>query len=253
MQPEVQPLPAQGASSADDAADGPPLWPYVGAFAALVVLGLAFGRMAEEARQEAPDGVDLHAITWVQQHHRQWPKVERLSHWITRLGDQDVAAPSTVVVALILIVLGTRRVGKIRKREAVFWLTVAITSRVLCVMLKWFFQRERPPPSMRRIVIEDPDFSFPSGHSVYAAVVFSMLAILIVRALPQRLAWLRNLLVVLCLVLAILVGGSRVWLLAHYPSDVVAGLLLGIGWVIIAYTIRYGWGHWRWKQKVRNG
>lgn len=253
MQPEAQLVPVQGATSAEDAADGPPLWPYIGAFVALAVLGLAFGRMAEEARQEQPDGLDLHAITWVQQHHRQWPTIERVAHWVTHVGDEDVAVPSTVAVALVLIVLGSQRVGQLRKREAVFWLTVAITSRVLCVMLKLFFQRERPPPSMRRIVIEDPDFSFPSGHSVYAAVVFSMLAILIVRALPERLGWLRNLLILACLILAILVGGSRVWLLAHYPSDVIGGLLLGIGWVIVAYTIRYGWGHWRWRQRIRSG
>jgi membrane-associated phospholipid phosphatase len=67
-------------------------------------------------------------------------------------------------------------------------------------------------------------YSFPSGHSFGATVFYGLLAYLAWSRLPHP--W--NLLVVLLLVLLIiLVGLSRVYLGAHFPSDVVVGWLLG--------------------------
>src|SRR5439155_11758291 len=107
-------------------AASPPLWPYLLAFSALIVLGLAFGEMAKEARQEVPDGLDLHAIHWVSRHHREWPGLTHLFLAITVLGNPEVATASTLLVAAVLVWLGRHKVGRLRKREALFWLGVAI-------------------------------------------------------------------------------------------------------------------------------
>jgi membrane-associated phospholipid phosphatase len=237
-------------SSSEPTPARPSLWPYVLAFAALVALGLAFGETARAARRTVPDTLDLHVLNWVVRHHQEYPGLERLFKTVTRLGDRDVATPATLLVALVLFVLGRRRVADLRVREAVFWLAVPTSAWYLNILLKLWFQRERPPQSLRR-AFDDASFSFPSGHAVFAAVFFTMLAILLARVLPPQWRWLRYLAIGLCAVMALLVGASRVWLCVHYVTDVVGGLLLGVSWVILAYMIRFGWARWRrWRRAL---
>jgi undecaprenyl-diphosphatase len=231
-------------ASSSDAPSSPPIWPYVVAFLALIAIGLVFGELAEAARQQVPDAFDLRVTTWVSLHHQDWPFLERLFRWITWLGDTRVATTATALVALVLVVLGRQRKARLRTREALFWLSVALSGRFLCSVLKLRFARARPPLNMHRVVIVDQSYSFPSGHSTFAAVFFTMLAILIARALPRSLKWLRYAAIACCASMALLVGASRVWLGVHYPTDVAGGLLLGLGWVIIAYMIRFGWARW---------
>jgi len=215
------------------------------ALCSLLAMGLAFGEMATMARQEVPDALDVHAVAWVTRHHREWPTLDWLFHALTRLGNFDVAFPLTLAVAAVLVLLGRRGAAGLQKREAVFWLGVMAGGRLLCVSLKLFFQRPRPPLELRRVVIGDDSFSFPSGHSVQSAVFCAMLAILLGRLLPARPRWVRSTAWALCAAMAVLVGASRVWLGVHYPTDVIGGLALGVGWVQLAYLIRFGWRSWR--------
>lgn len=76
----------------------------------------------------------------------------------------------------------------------------------------------------------DPGANYPSGHVAYAV------------GLAGALAWLawergRRDLVVLAVVFVALMGPSRVWTGAHLPSDVVAGYLLGAGWLLIVAAL----------------
>jgi undecaprenyl-diphosphatase len=117
---------------------------------------------------------------------------------------------------------------------------------MLNLALKLWFRRERPPELHR--LIEEGGFSFPSGHSAFAGVFFGMLALLIARGTPERPAWFRVVGVLACLVLAVLVAASRVWVGVHYPSDVIGGLLVGAGWAVAAWLVRTGWAHWRFRR-----
>jgi membrane-associated phospholipid phosphatase len=227
------------------------LWPYVLAFSALVALGLAFGEMARLARLDSPDSLDRHVLAWVNNHQRDWPALEYLFQAVTRLGDPEFASTATVLVAIALVWLARRRVASLRVREAVFWVGVCYSAWLLCSILKLWFQRKRPPVNWHRVLIDDTSFSFPSSHSVFAAVFFTMLATLLGRMLPRSQRWLRHGSIGICIALALLVGASRVWLSVHYLSDVAGGLVLGVAWVIIAYLIRYGWAHWRLRQRCR--
>jgi membrane protein DedA with SNARE-associated domain/membrane-associated phospholipid phosphatase len=84
------------------------------------------------------------------------------------------------------------------------------------------FDRPRPPRSL----IETAGASYPSGHAAYA-VAWVAVAVVLTRALPTAAA--RFAFVTFAVILAVLVGLSRIYLRAHYLSDVMGGWGLGAG------------------------
>ena len=138
---------------------------------------------------------------------------------ITHLGDHGVI---WIVLALALLCIPrTRRLG----------LCVAlalICELLLCnVLLKPLVARPRPY-ALREIelLIEAPkDFSFPSGHTAAAF------------AAASALAMRRSRLTIPALVLALIIAFSRLYLYVHYPTDVLAGIVLGSLCGILSWLI----------------
>lgn len=93
----------------------------------------------------------------------------------------------------------------------------------------------RPRPELVPHLTEAGGYSFPSGHSFGAAVVYLGMA-LAFAALAKRRS-VRVTIVVGALALSAAVAWSRVLLGVHYPSDVVAGWLAGTGWALTAYAL----------------
>ena len=105
------------------------------------------------------------------------------------------------------------------------WLGV-LASAASVELLKLLFARPRPGGDGFGLA----SYSFPSGHSA-GALVFLVLAL---HAL-WRAGWLgRTPAALVAMVLALLVGFSRVYLLVHYPTDVVAGFYEAGFWIVIA-------------------
>lgn len=196
---------------------------------ALLALGTTLTWVGYLARLDEPGYLDHLVHTWVVRHRASWPAVSTGLRLATRFGDPVAATAATVAVALGLSAAARAGVGRVGRGEALVWLGAILGGSLLCNGLKLLFRRDRPPPG-NRLVFED-SFSFPSGHSVFAAVFFLMLAVLLVRHIPPRRAWARAGVFAACLSLALTVGLSRVWLGVHYPTDVLGGLLLGFGWV----------------------
>ncbi|WP_018479701.1 phosphatase PAP2 family protein [Pontibacter roseus] len=104
---------------------------------------------------------------------------------------------------------------------------VALGSISLNLVLKYFFDRQRPDLPL----VEASGLSFPSGHSMIAASFYSLIIYLTWKHVESKP--LRNLLVFLLVIFILLIGFSRIYLRVHFATDVVAGFAAGILWVII--------------------
>lgn len=126
--------------------------------------------------------------------------------------------------------LGTVGLVLLRRRGlALGWALAIAGNGLLTTVLKRVFERARPlHPSDW---LTETGFSFPSGHSSGAVVIFGMLAYLAVRLLP-RAAHLPALMTAAALALS--VGASRIFLRVHYPSDVLAGFASGAAWLLVS-------------------
>ncbi|MGE5225386.1 MAG: phosphatase PAP2 family protein [Planctomycetaceae bacterium] len=129
------------------------------------------------------------------------------------LGGGLVTIPLRSVVAIYLA--ARRRWGAF----ATWMLTWAAAETALSLAKAWF-ARSRPPAPL----VLTSGFSFPSGHAVAAASIAVALVLVAMAAGPRRRKW-----EAVAATAAFLMALSRVYLNAHWLSDVVAGVLLGTG------------------------
>jgi undecaprenyl-diphosphatase len=138
----------------------------------------------------------------------------------TFLSDSANIPLIVIGVGLVLLLIVRRRY-----REAILVAIVLAAATAGSEGVKQLVGRPRPlgtDPTIPGVV-----YSFPSGHTLEAATIYGIIAILIWRT---RLPVAARLSVAIVLsVVVILVGVARVALAEHYPSDVLAGLLAGIG------------------------
>ena len=109
-------------------------------------------------------------------------------------------------------------------------LTIAIGSLIVEATKRL---TERMRPDFLDPVIQAVGYSFPSGHTTNATVAYGVLGVLV-----ARMPWPAAIRVAIDIVLGAIVFGvglSRVWLGVHYPTDVVAGWLLG-GTIVLIYA-----------------
>ena len=129
------------------------------------------------------------------------------------VGAGIVTIPLRIVVSLYLLV---------RRRFLAFW-AFALTwaaSELTLTWLKAFYHRGRPPGPL----VETVGYSFPSGHAVAGAALAVALVLVVFPPGPRRRKW-----ELIAVGFAFVMAFSRVYLSAHWFSDVVAGVLLGTG------------------------
>jgi len=143
---------------------------------------------------------------------------------VTHLGDAEVQWALGAIVALVLMLRG-------RRLLAVSWLAAVAGNGLMNRALKALFERTRPLHE-HGLTLEH-GWSFPSGHTSGAVVIYGMLAYLGVRATPP--AW-HFPIAMSALIVALLVGYSRIVLQVHYLSDVLAALVSGGTWLMVCIT-----------------
>lgn len=182
------------------------------------VLGIAlFARIADFVREGSTQAFDDRVMTWMGQHRINW--LERTLVEVTALGTGVVVLSIVGVSAMFLWL--TRH-----KYSAALLLFSTSGGIVLNNILKLLFMRERPRAF--EWAAHASSSSFPSGHAMSAAIVYATIGYLAARL--QRRRWARWLTLVFAMVLILLIGASRVYLGVHYPTDVLAGLVLGLAW-----------------------
>ena len=150
------------------------------------------------------------------------PWLEEMMRDFTALGGIGILTLMSIAAATYLFV--TRR-----KFYAYYLIAVITTGTLLSNLLKIGFDRPRPD-----LVPHDSITymaGFPSGHSFMATVVYLTLGAILAEAEPKVALKIYIIFVV------ILIGISRVYLGVHWPSDVLAGWLIGAGWALLFWIL----------------
>lgn len=159
--------------------------------------------------------------------------------WL-RESSRDITAlgGGTVVAFVTLAVLGFLL---LRRKLALTLLVLAATAGggLLSALLKDAFGRDRPSHIPHLMEVTSP--SFPSGHSMLAAVIYLTLAALLGRTTQRRRE--KYYILGVAVIIVILVGLSRMYLGVHYPTDVLAGWSAGIVWAVFCASVA------RWLQQ----
>lgn len=155
---------------------------------------------------------------------------------ISEIGFPRFAIPLTFGFAALFWALRFRL-------EAIFILLTS-SSHLLNALVKRLIKRPRPTQELVSVtrVINEP--SFPSGHVMHYFNLFGLLSYLL--ATNWHSGKLRNTLITICITLILCIGPSRVYLGAHWPSDVMAGYLYGglwFGGIMSIYLRIKAWVH----------
>ena len=131
----------------------------------------------------------------------------------------------TVLTACLFFLL--RHLG--RSDDANFALAVTVGGAVLANVLKFVLKRVRPEAALA-LISQPASSSFPSGHSM-SSMCLALAAIEAIIVAPTPGLLVKVVGCALCVVYAVLVGISRVYLGVHFPSDVIAAWLLAGAWI----------------------
>lgn len=134
-------------------------------------------------------------------------------------------------ICLIAISIGSIIVIKNKKIGVSIIFNLLIIA-VLNFFLKGILQRPRP---MEYRFIEENGYSFPSGHSAVSMAFYGFIIYLIYKYVKNK--YIKWSLITILGILIILVGVSRIYLGVHYTSDVVAGFLMAISYLVIYISI----------------
>ncbi|MBC5767376.1 phosphatase PAP2 family protein [Ramlibacter albus] len=172
--------------------------------------------------------VDPAVLRWMTEH-----RTEGLTLFMLAISEVH----STVGIDIMLAIAAVALVLHRRRWRLALWLVASVQGAMLLnVGVKLLLARQRPAADSALVHLAT--FSFPSGHAVASTVWWGCVAI-VLRTAPALhgrawlVAWPAAAVLVTCL--------SRVYLGAHYPSDVVAGMCEGLVWLALCERARARW------------
>jgi membrane-associated phospholipid phosphatase len=147
-------------------------------------------------------------------------RVVSVAKFFAPFGEAGLLLVLAAIVAVVLY-------GRSRRREAAFLMTAVVGGMILNLVTRTIIGRVRPDLPIPGFVVSRD--GLPSGHAMDATVCYGALLVVAWSALK---GWQRVVATVGAFGLALAVSWSRVITLAHYFSDVVAGLALGLAWLL---------------------
>jgi undecaprenyl-diphosphatase len=191
---------------------------------ALRVLGILVGLAVVTAalgigvRSWAP-GFDLQTLQAIAGHRD--ATLTTIAGVVTNAGSFALLAPLSIAFLLL-------RRWK-RPADDIALVVIAAGSAALPIVTKLIVARPRPTLEHLSHLTS---LSFPSEHTTQAAAVYLTIAIMLSKGLNR--GW-RELVIMIAVLIAFAVAWSRVYLGVHYPTDVIAGLLLGWSWALLVF------------------
>ena len=157
------------------------------------------------------------------------PRRNKLMLFITFLGKHHFLIPANLVLIIYFLFIAHQNWFTIRV------VTIALSSLVLMLLLKNLFRRKRP---LSPLLNAAKGLSFPSGHAIMAVTFYGLLFYIVWHEVD--IDWLRYIICGLLLVLIIWIGYTRIYLRVHYASDVLAGFIIGLLWLLISLAVLAG-------------
>lgn len=192
---------------------------------ALLLLLLAAALVTAVVKNRPYSATDILISQQIQQFHLAW--FDSLMRFVSSLAE----ATSLGGVLLIAVCLLLYLMGK-RKQSLILFLSTAGIN-LLATILKVYVARPRPSPNLVEQLGHYSGLdSFPSGHVLWAIGFYGLLAILVMREVKVK--WWRRILISLFLAIISLMGLSRIYLGAHWFSDVMGSYLIGSIWLLLA-------------------
>src|SRR5215203_5443178 len=195
------------------------------AFSAFVIW--AFIELADEVIEGESRAFDDAVLLWIHSSFPGW--LGGPMRIVTALGYYWVVLPLLAVVVAVFYRKGWRL-------SAVLLLVSTAGSIVLTTVLKSVFQRARP--DLFDSGYHASFFSFPSGHATVAVGFYGMLTLVLAYRLRGTARWA---VVVSGILVVLLIGLSRLYLGVHYPTDIVAGYLAALLWLVCVGAVYALW------------
>ncbi|MER3479348.1 MAG: hypothetical protein C4327_02385 [Meiothermus sp.] len=182
---------------------------FFGVLLPLIVLGV----LSEEVLEREDIRLDRWVIGLI--HPLASPTLQKIGLVLRFLGGAEVLGMASLLMVAYLLLT--------REGWKAFFFALAMGGAVgLNLLAKASFRRDRPLEAL----LQEPNYSFPSGHAS-GSMAFAMAVIVLLW--PTRWRWWA---VGLGMAFTLLVGISRIYLGAHYPSDVLGGWMASLAWVL---------------------
>ncbi len=187
----------------------------------------AFTELADEVVEGESRAFDRAVLLWIHTTFPDW--LEGTMHIVTALGDYWVVLPLLAAVIALFYRKGWRL-------SATLLLVSTAGSVVLTTVLKALFRRARP--ELFDAGYQASFYSFPSGHATVAVGLYGMLTLVLAYRLRGRARWA---VAVSGIIVVLLIGFSRLYLGVHYPTDIVAGYLAALLWLVCVGAVYALW------------
>jgi undecaprenyl-diphosphatase len=187
-------------------------------FAVALVTTAGLVKLHDEILRAPFEQRDQAIQSWV--HGFATPMLTEAMRGLSWIGSPFVLVPA---VTLAVGLLGWRGLNN----DAVLVAAAALGGLALDEVMKLHFKRSRP--DLPWAFVHEHSFSFPSGHSVLAIVMYGVIVYKSQDKLQSKWATVALMLGAILMVAGI--GVSRVYLGAHYPSDVAGGYFVGAVWL----------------------
>ena len=198
---------------------------------------VVFTELAEEVMEDEMRRFDGSIIGYFQAMDH--PYLDNAMIVITEFGSVWFLATLSLVTVAVLW-------AKYKDKWGILFFLVAVgIGGLLTRILKQLYERGRPSINPE---IDAVGYSFPSGHSMGSLIFYGFIMYLVMRSNGSVL--FKRLSILLLAILVLFIGSSRIYLGAHFPSDVLAGYIAGAIWLILC-LVALEWIQWQSKSSVR--